>query len=57
MKYANFRLLPKMSVNRLEDPFVVTHERWNVVFSKIADGIPTMVAQVIDDQVEFAGQE
>jgi len=57
MKYADSRLLPEMAVDRLKKPVVVTNQRRNVLLSQIADGIPTMVPEVIDDQVEFIGQE
>ena len=57
MKYADSRLLPEMSVDRFEDTVVVTNQRRNVLLSQIADGIPTMVSEVIDDQIELIGQE
>ena len=57
MKYADSRLRPEMCVNRLKKTVVVTNQRRNVLLSQIADGIPTMVSEVIDDQVEIIGQE
>lgn len=57
MKYADLRLLSKMSVDRFKDAVVVTNQCRNVLFTRIADAVPTMVSEVVHDQVEFVGQE
>ena len=57
MKYACFGFLTVMAINRVENTVVVANQCRNIVPLKIAGGIPSMVPEVVDDEVEVVDQE
>ena len=56
MENANLRFLAEMLVDLLEDSVMVADQSRHAVIFQIADCIPTVVSQVVDDEVEVLGQ-
>ena len=57
MKYAYFRFHPVVAVDRFENTVVVTDEGRNIVLLQGTDSIPTMVSEIVDNQVEIVRKE
>ena len=57
MKDTYFRFLPVVVVNRFENKVVVTDEGRNIVILQRADSIPTVISEIVDDQIKIVGQQ
>lgn len=57
MKYADFRFVPVMIVDRFKNAMPVADKSRKIVILTVADGIPTVIPEVIDDEVEIVGEQ
>ena len=57
MEDPNFGLCPVVSVNRFDNQVVVADQRRDIVVSDCAYGVPAMISEVIDYEVELVGQK
>ena len=57
MEDPNFGLRPVVSVNRFDNQVVVADQRRDIVVSDCTYGVPAMISEVIDYEVELVGQK
>ena len=57
MKDADFGFLPVVPVDGFEKTFLVTDQGRNVMLLSGTDGIPSVVPEVIEDEVEVIGEQ
>ena len=57
MEDAYFRFFPVVMVNRFENKVVVINKGRNIVILQGADSIPTVIPEIVDDQIEIVGQQ
>ena len=57
MKHADRLFLPEAPVDVPEDVLVVADERWDVMHMAIADRVPSVVPEIMDEQVETVGEQ
>ena len=57
MVHADSRLIPVVLVDRLENLVVVLNQGGNRMASERPNGIPAVISQVVDDQVEIVRQQ
>lgn len=53
----NLRLRPEVPVDRANDTEVVPDHHWHVVSGEVAERVSTVVAKVIDDNIESLEQQ
>jgi hypothetical protein len=52
MEHASYRLLPKVLFDASQDALVVIDERRDVMLIAVANWIPAVVAEIIDEAIE-----
>ena len=57
MEDTYFRFLSVVEVNRFENKVVVADKGRNIVILLWADSIPTVVSEIVDDQIKIVGQQ
>jgi len=56
MEYADVRLFPVVEVDGFQDAVLIADQVWNIVLLAVADGIPSVVSQVVENQVEIVSE-
>ena len=57
MKHAYLRFLPEEAVDLCKNAVAVLNQCWDIVVLYGTHSIPTMVSQVVDDQVKIVEQQ
>ena len=57
MKDAGFWFVSVVLINGFKNAEMVADQRWNIVICAWANGIPAVVSEVEDDEVEIIGEE
>ena len=57
MKYTDFWFVSVVMVDGFKNAEMVADQRWNIVICAWANGIPAVVSEVEDDEVEILGEQ
>ena len=57
MKYTDFWFVSVVLINGFKNTEMVADQRWNIVICAWANGIPAVVPEVEDDEVEILGEQ
>ena len=57
MKYTGFWFVFVVMVDGFKNTEMVADQRWNIVICAWANGIPAVVSEVEDDDVEILGEQ
>ena len=57
MKYTDFWFVSVVTVNGFKNTEMVADQRWTIVICAWANGIPAVVSEVEDDEVEIVGEQ
>jgi len=56
MEYADVRLSSVVEVDGFQDAVLIADQVRNIVLLAVADGVPSVVSKVVDDQVEIISE-